>query len=68
MQVKEAEASVLSRFAGTSRYKNQGERVVAGQRLMQAASDIFLGWQHTEGGRRWTASPGTFHLTAAAAT
>jgi hypothetical protein len=40
---------VLSRFAGASRYKNQGERVVAGQRLMQAASDIFLGWQHTEG-------------------
>jgi uncharacterized protein (DUF2252 family) len=46
LQVKEAEASVLSRYVGASRYKNQGQRVVAGQRLMQAASDIFLGWQH----------------------
>jgi uncharacterized protein (DUF2252 family) len=50
LQVKEAEASVLSRFAGASAYKNQGQRVVAGQRLMQAASDIFLGWQHIEAG------------------
>ena len=48
LQVKEAEASVLSRFVGASKYKNQGQRVVAGQRLMQAASDIFLGWQHTD--------------------
>jgi hypothetical protein len=36
---------VLGRFAGASRYPNQGQRVVAGQRLMQASSDIFLGWQ-----------------------
>jgi uncharacterized protein (DUF2252 family) len=50
LQVKEAEASVLSRFAGASEYKNQGQRVVAGQRLMQASSDIFLGWQRTEAG------------------
>jgi len=50
LQVKEAEASVLSRFAGASKYANQGQRVVAGQRLMQASSDIFLGWQHTEAG------------------
>jgi uncharacterized protein (DUF2252 family) len=50
LQVKEAEASVLSRFVGASRYANQGQRVVAGQRLMQAASDIFLGWQRTEAG------------------
>jgi uncharacterized protein (DUF2252 family) len=50
LQVKEAETSVLSRFAGASAYKNQGQRVVAGQRLMQAASDIFLGWQHTDAG------------------
>ena len=50
LQVKEAEASVLSRFAGASKYANQGQRVVAGQRLMQAASDIFLGWQHVEAG------------------
>ncbi len=50
MQVKEAEASVLSRFCGASKYNNQGQRVVAGQRLMQAASDIFLGWQRTAAG------------------
>ena len=49
LQVKEAEESVLARFAGTSRYDNQGERVVNGQRLMQAASDIFLGWQRFAG-------------------
>ncbi len=50
LQVKEAEASVLSRFVGASKYTNQGQRVVAGQRLMQAASDIFLGWQRIEAG------------------
>jgi len=50
LQVKEAEKSVLSRFVGASRYTNQGQRVVAGQRLMQATSDIFLGWQRVEGG------------------
>ena len=50
LQVKEAEASVLSRFCGASKYNNQGQRVVAGQRLMQAASDIFLGWQRNEVG------------------
>jgi uncharacterized protein (DUF2252 family) len=50
LQVKEAEESVLSRFVGTSRYANEGQRVVAGQRLMQASSDIFLGWQRTEAG------------------
>jgi uncharacterized protein (DUF2252 family) len=50
LQIKEAEASVLSRFVGASKYANQGQRVVAGQRLMQAASDIFLGWQRIEAG------------------
>jgi uncharacterized protein (DUF2252 family) len=50
LQVKEAEASVLSRLVGVSKYPNQGQRVVAGQRLMQASSDIFLGWQHIEAG------------------
>jgi uncharacterized protein (DUF2252 family) len=50
LQVKEAEASVLSRFVGASKYTNQGQRVVAGQRLMQASSDIFLGWQRIEAG------------------
>jgi uncharacterized protein (DUF2252 family) len=48
LQVKEAEDSVLSRFVGASRYSNQGQRVVAGQRLMQATSDIFLGWQRAD--------------------
>src|SRR6185437_6310342 len=45
-----AEASVLSRFVGASKYTNQGQRVVAGQRLMQASSDIFLGWQRAVAG------------------
>jgi uncharacterized protein (DUF2252 family) len=48
LQVKEAQASVLERFAGRSRYTNHGQRVVAGQRLTQAASDIFLGWTRIE--------------------
>jgi len=50
LQVKEAEASVLSRFVGASKYTNMGERVAAGQRLMQASSDIFLGWQRAQAG------------------
>jgi uncharacterized protein (DUF2252 family) len=45
LQVKEAQPSVLDEFAGKSRFRNQGARVVAGQRLMQASSDIFLGWR-----------------------
>jgi uncharacterized protein (DUF2252 family) len=49
LQAKEAEASVLERFVGKSAYPNHGQRVVAGQRLMQAASDIFLGWQRVTG-------------------
>jgi uncharacterized protein (DUF2252 family) len=49
LQAKEAQASVLEEFVGKSHYANQGERVVAGQHLMQAASDIFLGWQRVEG-------------------
>ena len=49
LQAKEAEESVLERFVGKSQYNNHGERVVAGQRLMQAASDIFLGWQRVPG-------------------
>jgi uncharacterized protein (DUF2252 family) len=44
LQFKEARASVLEPYAGRSRYRNHGERVVQGQRLMQSASDIFLGW------------------------
>ena len=50
LQVKEARESVLERYAGKSPYANRGQRVVAGQRLMQSASDIFLGW--TEESRR----------------
>ena len=48
LQVKEAQASVLERFAGDSAYSNHGQRVVYGQRLMQTASDIFLGWTRIE--------------------
>ena len=44
LQAKEAQPSVLAEYAGRSQYSNQGERVVAGQHLMQAESDIFLGW------------------------
>jgi len=49
LQVKEAEASVLEPYLGTSGYANHGQRVVEGQRLMQASSDIFLGWQRVDG-------------------
>ena len=44
LQVKEAGASVLERYVESNTYEHHGHRVVAGQRLMQAASDIFLGW------------------------
>jgi uncharacterized protein (DUF2252 family) len=50
MQVKEAQASVFEGYAGRSLYANAGERVVAGQRTMQAVSDIFLGWLHVDEG------------------
>ncbi len=49
LQAKEAEASVLERFTKKSSYSNHGARVVAGQRLMQASSDILLGWQRNIG-------------------
>jgi len=49
LQAKEAQESVLARFVGPSQYANEGERVVAGQHLMQASSDIFLGWDQVEG-------------------
>jgi uncharacterized protein (DUF2252 family) len=49
LQVKEAQASVLERFVGKSTYVHHGQRVVAGQRLMQAATDIFLGWIRIKG-------------------
>ncbi len=49
LQIKEAQESVLERFAGMSTYRHHGQRVVAGQRLMQAATDIFLGWIRIKG-------------------
>lgn len=53
LQVKEARASVLEGFAGKSIYPNHGQRVVNGVRLMQPASDIFLGWTHGRTGRHF---------------
>ena len=50
LQLKEAEASVLEEHLGPSSFKNHGQRVVVGQRLMQATSDIFLGWIHVKAG------------------
>jgi uncharacterized protein (DUF2252 family) len=50
LQMKEAQESVLERFVGKSAYPNHGQRVVAGQRLMQATSDIFLGWDRVSSG------------------
>jgi len=49
LQAKEAQASVLEQFLGASEYTQSGQRVVEGQRLMQAASDVMLGWQRTHG-------------------
>ena len=49
LQAKEAQASVLEPFLGKSKHANHGQRVVAGQRLMQAASDVMLGWLRTAG-------------------
>jgi uncharacterized protein (DUF2252 family) len=50
LQMKEAEASVMEEFVGRSQFRNHGQRVVNGQRLMQATSDIFLGWLHVDAG------------------
>ncbi|MET8473021.1 DUF2252 domain-containing protein [Streptomyces sp. NPDC006422] len=49
LQAKEAQTSVLAPYAGAGAHTNQGERVVVGQRLMQAAGDMFLGWERVEG-------------------
>ena len=51
LQVKEARASVLEPYAGKSLHANQGQRVVVGQRLIQTATDIFLGWTRGVNGR-----------------
>ncbi|MBO9512499.1 MAG: DUF2252 domain-containing protein [Variovorax sp.] len=53
LQVKEARASVLEPYAGKSLHPNHGQRVIAGQRLMQAASDVFLGWTQGMNGRHF---------------
>jgi uncharacterized protein (DUF2252 family) len=76
LQVKEAQASVLEPFIRKSTFRNHGHRVVAGQRLMQAASDVFLGWQRTSIGavqrdhyirqlRDWKGSAEVANMTAA---
>ena len=49
LQLKEAQTSVLAPFAGPSMYRNQGQRVVVGQRIMQTVSDVFLGWTEDRG-------------------
>jgi uncharacterized protein (DUF2252 family) len=49
LQLKESQESVLEAYCGRSEYRNHAHRVVAGQRLMQAAGDIFLGWLHVTG-------------------
>jgi uncharacterized protein (DUF2252 family) len=53
LQIKEANASVLEPYAGASAYPHHGQRVVIGQRLMQSASDIFLGWVTGPKGRHF---------------
>jgi len=53
LQVKEATSSVLEDHLPKSRYKQHGERVVQGQRMMQAASDIYLGWTKGVEANRW---------------
>ena len=50
LQFKEARRSVLEPYAGKSKYDNQGERVVVGQRMLQSASDVFLGWTRDDQG------------------
>ncbi len=50
LQIKQANASVLEPYAGKSLHENHGQRVVVGQRLMQAASDSFLGWTRDKQG------------------
>ena len=53
LQVKEARASVLEPYAGKSLHANHGQRVVVGQRLMQSASDVFLGWTEGASGKHF---------------
>jgi uncharacterized protein (DUF2252 family) len=53
LQIKEAHPSVLETYLGKNRYRHHGERVVMGQRLMQSASDMFLGWTQGKAGRHF---------------
>ena len=53
LQFKQATNSVLEAYAGRSEFDNHGQRVVAGQRIIQSASDIFLGWTHFEDGKHF---------------
>jgi uncharacterized protein (DUF2252 family) len=79
LQVKEAQASVLENFLPKSTFRNHGHRVVAGQRVMQATSDLFLGWQRQRWGdterdnyvrqlRDWKGSAEVANMTAAGMT
>jgi uncharacterized protein (DUF2252 family) len=51
LQIKEAQSSVLEKYLGKSQYRNHGERVVTGQRMLQATPDVFLGWTRDDHGR-----------------
>ncbi len=62
LQAKEAEASVFEPYVGTSEFDNHGQRVVVGQRMMQAASDIFLGWVHVGGTHSLDGAERDFYL------
>ena len=53
LQIKQARTSVLAPYVRSSAYANEGQRVVVGQRLMQAASDLFLGWTQGRKGRHF---------------
>jgi uncharacterized protein (DUF2252 family) len=72
LQIKEASESVLAVYAGPSKIRNHGQRVVTGQRVMQAASDIFLGWTRLNGrdycirqlrDMKWSLDPSTVSAT-----
>ena len=56
LQFKEAEASVLEPFLGKSEFAQHGQRVVEGQRMMQAASDVMLGWEAPRPRTAWSAT------------
>ena len=61
LQVKQARTSVLEPYAGKSIHPNRGQRIVPGCRLMQSASDLFLGWTEIEGGPAFPRPPAQGH-------